>query len=94
MINNVNNLCDLNVDTIYKTNLRLIKFKFEEIKSKKLRNIAKYIWDLLFPLDSDGIIDKFHKKDVVKYCPLYSIVWQNDEFITGHRFATIMELNG
>ena len=95
MVNNINNLCDLHIDSIYNTNLRSIKFNFDDIKSEKIKNISKFIWELLLPTNSDyGIIDFFHKKDIIRKCPLYSIVWQNDEYIVGHRLTTIMELNG
>ena len=66
----------------------------ELILNESYKYVIEEIWQLLFPKNGDGIIDNFHKKDLVKKCPLYSIVWQDDDYVVGHRFTTIMELNG
>lgn len=93
-INGISNICELNSDKIYYTKLRNIKFDLESIKSQKIKEISSYLWDILFPKKGDGFLDVFHKRDIIRKCPLYSVVWQEDNYIIGHRFATIMELNG
>lgn len=93
-IEEVNNICDLKKDKIYYSKLRKIKFDIHNIKSAKIKEISDYLWSILFPKCGDGFLDIFHKKDVKRKCPLYSVVWQEDNYIIGHRFATIMELNG
>lgn len=94
-IKNINNIYELDINKIYHTKLRKINFDSTNINIKILSDIFEKVWILLFPKNDDiGLIDLFHKKDVIKKCPLYSVVWQDDEYITGHRFTTIMELNG
>ena len=94
-IKDINNIYELDINKIYDTRLRRIKFDANNLKLKILSDIFENIWNLLFPKNNDiGLIDLFHKKDLVKKCPLYSVIWQDDEYITGHRFTTIMELNG
>lgn len=89
-----NNICELGTDRIYYTKLRKIKFDLNSIKSEKIRELCNYLWKILFPDNGDGFLDVFHKRDLTRKCPLYSVVWQEDNYIIGHRFATIMELNG
>lgn len=94
-IKDINNIYELDTNKIYLTRLRKIKFDATNLKLKILSDIFESIWYLLFPKnDGIGLIDMFHKKDLIKKCPLYSVIWQDDEYITGHRFTTIMELNG
>ena len=89
-----NNICELETDKIYYTKLRKIKFDLNNIKSEKIKELSNYLWEILFPINGDGFLDVFHKRDLKRKCPLYSVVWQEDNYIIGHRFATIMELNG
>ena len=93
-INGILNICDLKKDKIYHTKLRKIKFDLDNIKLLKIKEISDYIWSILFPKNDDGFLDIFHKKDKMRRCPLYSVIWQEDDYIIGHRFATIMEFNG